>query len=610
MRKHIPFSGGLTAKLAVLALLLTGPVATAQDKTNNTAPVYQVLDQQSRDRIRENQAKAGEGDISQPYVIYDTKLNGQADTRIITETAQPNGGPATLTKPNRLRLPGGQLPDAFLGGGAPIDQSINRGLTPVITTRPDLDSDVYKRSVAGMDAVWQTPVIPVCWENMDPEHADGLTWTEDAVRQTWEKVSNLTFTGWETCEDNSAGIRIKVADEVPRVEDLGRALDGLPDGMVLNFTFESWGADCQDFREFCIRALAVHEFGHAIGLTHEHNRDDAREVCDADIQGPLPAFFMTRYDPTSIMNYCSPEWNNQGQLSALDVAGVRMLYGPFSDETPATVVLDGSMMIGDGPSVQFFAIDQPPVVFALTEEMPVNTWQLSVCDNNDRVVRIDYGASVQPDSHLIDVTYTTTLLSADSCVPRAELLSETQTDTLSDPVFFSPFRQFDLPAGASGDAITVYASMRRTVGDEQIVESCEGCSAAASEAIFANPPHTGHSHAEPEPAKSPWPDELDADFKACETAALAGPGFEGGDWPEAEIKRLCTRTPTSKEPAACYASVVGDGLEWGGGTVWVPQNIVSLCEGTLDAKTRIGCFVDQRESGLTWQAAIETCKST
>ena len=33
------------------------------------------------------------------------------------------------------------------------------------------------------------------------------------------------------------------------------------------------------------------------------------------------------WDLQSVMNYCNPDWNGNGQLSATDIAGVRQLYG-------------------------------------------------------------------------------------------------------------------------------------------------------------------------------------------------------------------------------------------------------------------------------------------
>lgn len=176
-------------------------------------------------------------------------------------------------------------------------------------------------------ARWPSPNIPVCWENPTPSDAAAMDWVRDSVERTWSAASALKFTGWAKCAPINKGIRIRIADAGPHVKSLGRFIDGKVDGMVLNFTFASWSQSCQATREHCIRAVAVHEFGHAVGFTHEQNRADAPGECRLLAQGTSPDTVLTPYDPASVMNYCNKDWNNDGYLSALDVAAARNLYG-------------------------------------------------------------------------------------------------------------------------------------------------------------------------------------------------------------------------------------------------------------------------------------------
>lgn len=75
------------------------------------------------------------------------------------------------------------------------------------------------------------------------------------------------------------------------------------------------------------RATTVHEFGHAMGLQHEQERNDA-PACN-DQRGKLANdgrnVFVGAYDPASIMNYCK-NGSNVASLTAGDVAGLRYLY--------------------------------------------------------------------------------------------------------------------------------------------------------------------------------------------------------------------------------------------------------------------------------------------
>jgi hypothetical protein len=175
------------------------------------------------------------------------------------------------------------------------------------------------------NGLWPNKTCNVCWENPAAANATQRLWVQDAVNSTWEKESEFRFTGWGTCTANSRGIRILIANEWPRAKGLGTKLDGMRDGVVLNFNWSECPADGTS--EECIKKVAVHEFGHALGFAHEQNRKDAPAACQNDAQGSTGDWWVTPYDANSIMNYCNPKWNNNGLLSDLDKQGIRLLYG-------------------------------------------------------------------------------------------------------------------------------------------------------------------------------------------------------------------------------------------------------------------------------------------
>jgi hypothetical protein len=80
-------------------------------------------------------------------------------------------------------------------------------------------------------------------------------------------------------------------------------------------------------QEACVRATAVHEFGHVLAFRHEQNRDDARSGCGV-AGGKGDAVVGATEDTLSVMHYCNPNGHDGGgYLSATDIEGVRQYYG-------------------------------------------------------------------------------------------------------------------------------------------------------------------------------------------------------------------------------------------------------------------------------------------
>ena len=86
-----------------------------------------------------------------------------------------------------------------------------------------------------------------------------------------------------------------------------------------------------------IKGVMAHEMGHALGLFHEHDRDDATKkqgACSKEntVLGRMPrgAVKVGEYDRNSLMNYCKNQ--NAIRLTAGDIKGLHTLYPALKNQ--------------------------------------------------------------------------------------------------------------------------------------------------------------------------------------------------------------------------------------------------------------------------------------
>jgi hypothetical protein len=152
--------------------------------------------------------------------------------------------------------------------------------------------------------------------------------------------------------------------------------------MVLNFNPSSTIFPCvSNSKKDCIKFVAAHEFGHALGLAHEQNRTDC--TCEEPAQGSGGGWYVTECDPNSIMNYCNPKWNNGGALSPLDIKGIQVIYGPKTGNNPALIHMKDEL--GDNQVWEniYFTLGKNEYVFHIDSSNPTDERTISIPEDGN-----------------------------------------------------------------------------------------------------------------------------------------------------------------------------------------------------------------------------------
>jgi hypothetical protein len=207
-----------------------------------------------------------------------------------------------------------------------------------------------------------------------------------AIAKEWEQHVNLRL---EFVRDGAAEIRISFRDAGFSWSTVGTdALSRPRAAATMNY---GWLKPNTAVREY--RRVVLHEFGHALGMIHEHNNPDAAgripwdkpKVYDyyarqgwsrEDVDHNLFAVYdrdqtnFTEFDPTSIMQYAVPDeltvgsfaigWNTE--LSQHDKDFMRRQYPP---RAPGTVDLEvggppheADLSVGAEVDTYRFAVDE------------------------------------------------------------------------------------------------------------------------------------------------------------------------------------------------------------------------------------------------------------
>ncbi|HET9239764.1 MAG TPA: M12 family metallopeptidase [Oligoflexus sp.] len=181
--------------------------------------------------------------------------------------------------------------------------------------------------VSREDDRWLQDMIPVCFEQARGFERDRAI-IQEAVSSEYARAG-IQFSGWNLCNASDAGIRISFDENagVSQTIKIGRENSGLTQNLVMGLKSRCAGVFSGSV---CASNIALHEFGHALGLHHEMNRRDNKSCGQDQTSGEgEDALQLGTYDTRSVMDYCflyaANDRMERLRLSDQDVAALRVM---------------------------------------------------------------------------------------------------------------------------------------------------------------------------------------------------------------------------------------------------------------------------------------------